>query len=126
MVYRNGIVADALRPGTPYSVIFGLQVPQLAGIARAHPQDPDLAMALWNDSKVRESRLLAVYLLPPAETTIETALALARSVQTREEADMLAFRLLKRMSNPSSILAAMEADSSIPEFSVDALRNHLS
>lgn len=126
MVYRNGIVADALRAGTPYSVIFGLQVPQLAGIARALPQEPDLAMALWNDYKVRESRLLAVYLFPPAETTIETALALTRSVQTREEADMLAFRLLKRMSNPSSLLAAMEADSSIPEFSVDALRNHLS
>ena len=126
MVYRNGIVADALRPCTPYSVIFGLQVPQLAEIARSFPQDPDLAMALWDDCCVRESRLLAVYLFPPASIPMETALELARSVQTREEADMLAFRLLKRMPDPAALLAAMETDPSFPAFMLPAFRNHLS
>ena len=40
MTYRNGIVADTLRKaGLPFGVIFGLQLPQLSGIARDIPHD---------------------------------------------------------------------------------------
>ena len=34
-VFRNGIVADTLRKaGMPHKVIFGLQIPQIAAIAK--------------------------------------------------------------------------------------------
>lgn len=96
MVFRNGIVADALRKaGMPYNIIFGLQLPQLTQIARSFNPDLSLAKELWKDKNVRESRLLACYLFPKDEVTEELALELAESVRTFEEADILCFRLLR-------------------------------
>ena len=63
MAYRNGIVSDTLRKaGMPYNIIFGLQLPQIAAIAREYGASDELADSLWKDSGVRESRLLACYL----------------------------------------------------------------
>lgn len=124
--YRNGVVADTLRKVTDYDVIFGLQVPQIAAIARECGQDMQLAEALWADSKVRESRLLATYVFPPEEVSLDRALRLAAEVQTQEEADMLAFRLLKRLPFAGEVLSRMESDPAVGQRAVIALRNHLS
>ena len=95
MVYRNGAVADTLRKaGYHQGVIFGLNVPQLADIARTLERDTELAAQLWNDRNVRESRLLASYLFP-LDATSEQAKAVGSEIQTREEADMLAFKWLR-------------------------------
>lgn len=66
MTYRNGIIADTLRSaGWTHSVIFGLNLPQITDIARQQPApDVDLALELWNDRNVRESRLITPFLLP--------------------------------------------------------------
>lgn len=96
MAFRNGIVADTLRnAGMPYKIIFGLQLPQLKEISGTLNQDIDLAMELWNDANVRESRLLACYLFPKDKIDEKIASDLAESVQTAEEADILCFRLLR-------------------------------
>ncbi|MDE7180926.1 MAG: DNA alkylation repair protein [Muribaculaceae bacterium] len=109
--YRNGIVADALRSGGyPQRMIFGLDVPQIASIARELQTSldkatlADAASWLWSDSNVRESRLLACYLFEPIATDETGALRLASDVRTQEEADMLAFRLLKRLPDPARLL----------------------
>ena len=108
MVYRNGIVADSLRKaGYPYQVIFGLQLPQLTAIAREIPEEVDrheLANVLWADREVRESRLLAPYLYESARLTLDDALALAKDVRTPEEADILAFRLLRHHPSAAAML----------------------
>ncbi len=123
---RNGIVADTLRKaGMPYKIIFGLQVPQLAEIARSLSQDMTLADELWNDRDVRESRLLACYLFPISETDMNKALALARDARTKEEGDMLAFRLFKKLDFADSLLAAMDSDPEISDATAESLRNHL-
>lgn len=125
--FRNGIVADTLRKaGMPYKVIFGLQIPQIAAIARGQVPSMELADALWEDKEVRESRILATYLFPVSEISGEKAIALLRSVTTPEESDMLAFRLLKRLPFAEEILKEIEKDSQIPEYAVASLRNHLS
>lgn len=123
--YRNGIIADTLRPLMPcYNVIFGLQVPQLAAIARETERSEDLARQLWTDRGVRESRLLAPYLFCTDNMSEDDSVALALDVQTQEEADMLAFRFLKRHPAAASILARLEATA--PESpSARSLRNHL-
>ena len=73
--FRNGIVADALRKaGMPYKVIFGLQVPQLAQIARGLEPSMEIADKLWADKEVRESRLLAAYLFPLHQICEEKAI----------------------------------------------------
>ncbi|MBD5288042.1 MAG: hypothetical protein HDS28_03040 [Bacteroides sp.] len=124
--FRNGILADALRKQTPYEIVFGLQVPQIAEIARSLKPSMELADALWHDSKVRESRLLATYLYPIEEVDLEKAIKLASEINTVEEADMLAFRLLKRLPFATSLLNAMESRDDISDYMKKTLRNHLS
>lgn len=110
MAFRNGIISDTLRKaGMNYNIIFGLQLPQISQIASGVRESVaashdipgpilfDTASALWEDSGVRESRLLASYLFPDTLVDEELAFALASSTQTKEEADILCFRLLRRL-----------------------------
>jgi len=109
--YRNGMLADTLRSyGMPYKTIFGLEIPRIAEIARGLAPSAELADALWADREVRESRLLAAYLFPVETMTEEKAVALAADVRTQEEADMLAFRLFKRLPFAARLLDRLEAD----------------
>lgn len=113
MCFRNGIVSDALRnSGMPYKIIFGLQLPQIADIAHGIRPDRELARALWDDHTVRESRLLACYLFPIDTVDEQTAYALASSVMTVEEADILAFRLLRRLPFADSLARRLLSEES--------------
>lgn len=124
--FRNGITADILRKaGMPYKVIFGLQIPQIAQIAKQYTPDMNLADKLWDDKAVRESRLLATYLFPTEEMTIEKALELMQSVQTPEESDMLAFRLLKRLPFAQSLLQMAVNEPQIADYAAESLCKHL-
>lgn len=125
---RNGIVADTLRKaGMHYKVIFGLQIPQIAEIARAQSPSMELADELWVDRNVRESRLLATYLFPLESVNMEKAMALAMDVQTQEEADMLAFRIFKRLSFADELLKQMQkTENGVPAGAIASLKNHLS
>ena len=123
--YRNGAVADTLRRyGLPHKVIFGLEIPRISEIARGLKPSEELATELWNDSEVRESRLLATYLFPIESMTRERALELASDCRTQEEADMLAFRLLKCLPFAAELLQQLENESE-SEKATKALRNHL-
>lgn len=124
--FRNGVVADTLRKaGMSYKVIFGLQIPQIAAIARTLTPSTELADALWQDSEVRESRILATYLFPIDETSEQKVLTLLRSVKTPEESDMLSFRLIKRLPFAADVLKVAEADPSMPTFAAESLHRHL-
>lgn len=124
--FRNGIIADALRKaGMPYKTIFGLQIPQLAQIARSYKPSMEIADELWNDKDVRESRLLATYLFPIDNISKEKAIDLMRSTQTPEESDMLSFRLLKRLPFASELFDTAKLDSSVPCYACESLKRHL-
>lgn len=127
MAYRNGIVADFLRKsGMEYNIIFGLQLPQLAGIARRYGQDITLAEKLWDDRTVRESRLLACYLFPKDKIDFERARALAFSVQTQEEADILCFRLLRYLPFSQSLADILiSSPEQFPKYCGVALQRNL-
>ncbi len=127
MAFRNGIVADTLRQaGMPYSIIFGLQLPQIGSIARQYTPSDDLAQDLWDDKNVRESRLLACYLFPKEETSKEKALILAESVQTQEEADILCFRLLRYLPFAQDLAENLKSsEKSLPAYCGIALQRNL-
>jgi 3-methyladenine DNA glycosylase AlkD len=127
MAYRNGIIADSLRSaGYPYSIIFGLNVPQLAHISRTLTATPELAAALWADTEVRESRLLACYLFPH-DMAQPDAEAFIESLRTPEEGDMLAFRLLKHLPYASSLVEKYAtSDNAMQRHLADILAKHLS
>lgn len=127
MAFRNGIVSDTLRKaGMPYNIIFGLQLPQIAEIARNNDKNLELADALWQDSGVRESRLLACYLYPLAEVNEDKAYELASSVQTIEEADILSFRLLRNLEFANALANRLSSeDSQLISYCGKALRRNL-
>lgn len=128
MAYRNGIVADTLRRAGMdcYSVIFGLNLPQLSAIASSVTASAGLASALWADRKVRESRLLAAYLFPPGSVDRELARSLMEDVQTREEADILCFRLLRHLDFAPELQALPPLSSPHDTYLRQALRRFLS
>lgn len=90
---RNGMIADVYRrAGAPYKTVFGLQVPQLAGIARELNCDEtlrqSLAERLWKEKDIRESRLLACWLFDKEKIELSK---LESECQTQEEKDILHF-----------------------------------
>lgn len=96
--YRNGIVADALKKiYEPSTIIYGLRVPQFMEIAGKLPKDNNLALTLWNDTNVRESRILALFVLNPESVEFITAQQLFLSIKNREEADFLSFKVLGKL-----------------------------
>lgn len=108
--YRDGLTADVLRRGgVNCKTIFGLQIPQISALARSAEDMPaaerqKLAEVLWADKDVRESRLLACYLFQPELLSIDEALMLANDVRWQEEADILSFRLLRRVPDVALLM----------------------
>lgn len=114
--FRNGIIADTLRrAGLPHEVIFGLNLPQIKEIAtplleaeegasdcEQTAATHELALRLWADEKCREARLLACHLFDPARADEEFLLGIVGSLRSREEADVLRLRLLRKLpTNPA-------------------------
>lgn len=94
---RNGVVADALRKsGSPYKIIFGLNLPQLRDIATQYAGNRELADELWNNNSTRESQLLAILLysgISLSNPEVETLLSDAKDV---EVIDCIAHNILSK------------------------------
>lgn len=94
---RNGVIADVLRHnGSPFRIIFGLNLPQIADVAAHTPRSQELAEKLWANSTTRESMLIAPMLVEIDSFTIDDARRWVSAVPAREVADVLCLKLLKR------------------------------
>ena len=106
--------------------MFGLNIPQISAIARKVGPNSEIATALWAERSVRESRLLALYIMgllnPPDR---QGAIALAADVQSPEEADVLAFKVLKRTAHAASLLDDIERMHPFGEYLCASLKRHL-
>lgn len=104
---RNGVVADTLRRyGSPYRIVFGLNVPQLRELAAVFGPDGELAEALWDNVSTRESRLLAPMLVDVGTFGIGDARRWLRSLtDSAEEADMLCHSLLRKTPFVADLVA---------------------
>lgn len=108
---RNGVIADTLRRGgSPFRIIFGLNLPQLVEIAGETGADADLARALWGNTSTRESMLLAPMLMPEGEMEAGEALEWAAAVPAPEVADILCHRLLRHRPDSQWLAERMAAD----------------
>ena len=93
---RNGVIADSLRKaGCPRRLIWGVNLPQLSEIAAGLEKSVELAEALWADSSLRESILLAPMVYPLESINIERAREMVDDILWAEEADILCFKLLR-------------------------------
>ena len=129
---RNGMIADTLRKGgLEQKYIFGLQLPQIKELSERFRQDTEseaatLARSLWSDKESRESRLLACYMIPPASMTNEEAMDWAKGVATREEADILAFRLLRYHPYAGSIATSLEStENTLNKYTATAIKRFI-
>lgn len=92
----NGILSSRMRKaGMPYRLIFGVELPRLQNIACEFVQDAALANYLW-EQNIRETRLLAIMLMPLEAFTSETANHWAETLLTAEEAQVLSMHLLSK------------------------------
>lgn len=95
---RNGITAQALRTaGSPHRLIMGVNIPQLAEIARSFGPNAELARTLWHDTTTRESMLIAPMLFPQEEMTLEEASMWIETTVGTEATDILCHRLLRNL-----------------------------
>lgn len=93
---RNGIIADTLRKGgSPFNIIFGLNLPQIVEIAAETPHRADLAQRLWDNNSTRESMLLAPVIMPADEVSTELAKEWIDTAPSTEIIDNLCHKLLR-------------------------------
>lgn len=99
----NGILSTRMREaGMPFRLIFGVELPRLQSIADEFHQDAVLAIQLWSQN-IRETKLLAIMLMPPEAFTKETANTWAETMVTAEEAQVMAMKLLSRTGQAKEI-----------------------
>lgn len=110
---RNGVIADTLRrAGSPFRVIFGLNLPQIVEIAAEVSADdaPALADALWANSGTRESMLIAPMLMPHHAVDADKAERMMRETPCAEVADVLCHRLLRHMPFAAELATRLAGD----------------
>ena len=102
----NGVLSARMREaGMPFKLIFGVELPRLQSIAEEFPKDKDLANQLWQQN-IRETKLLAIMLMPPEAFTSEVANPWAETMATAEEAQVLAMMLLSKTKQAKEISTA--------------------
>ncbi len=93
---RNGVISDALRKaGSPYHIIFGVNLPQIREIASQFTPSADLAQRLWADTRTRESALLAPWLIPGRMLSLPEAEKWISSATSTEAIDILCMACLR-------------------------------
>lgn len=112
---RNGVIADTLRrAGSPFRVIFGLNLPQIAEIAAEWAESPEareLGERLWANDTCRESMLLAPMLLRSAGgVDLETARRMIAEAPAAEVVDVLCHRLLRHEAFAAGLAARLAGD----------------
>lgn len=110
---RNGVIADTLRrAGSPFSIIFGLNLPQIVEIAAEVPAEdaPALAEALWQNRTTRESMLAAPMLMQREAIDEPAAERLLRESPCAEVSDVLCHRLLRHLPFAAGLARRLAAD----------------
>lgn len=111
MAMKNGVIADTLRKaGSPFRLVFGLNLPQIADIAAVHGTDAVLAEELWANTGTRESMLLAPMLADPAAFGMDDARRWCSAIPCTEVADVLCHRLLRHLPYAAELAAELAAD----------------
>ncbi len=108
---RNGIIADTLRKaGSPFKIIFGLNLPQISMIASQKGEDEEMARRLWSNTSTRESMLLAPMMFPLEAMTHDMAVEWVSQSPVVEVTDVLCHKLLRRMEDSFGLACRLAAE----------------
>ena len=107
--------------GTTYHINWGISLTHLQSLASEYEQDMHVALELWKDN-VRESRIMALMLMPPEEFTPDIAKLWSETLQTQEIAEMAAMLLYQHVAYAPafaySLLSGGDALQSILGFNI--------
>lgn len=93
----NGIVSENMRnKGVGYHVNWGISLMHLKEMALEYQKDIHVALELWKDN-VRESKIMALLLMPSDEFTQDLAEVWIETMPTQEMAEMAAMLLFCRL-----------------------------
>lgn len=93
----DGMTAQSMRSkGSDYHVNWGASLPMLKAKAKEIGPDYHLAIALWKEN-VRECKILATLLMPPAEMPSEVVDIWMEQTTTVEMAEMASFNLYQHL-----------------------------
>lgn len=93
----NGVASETMRrSGLEYHVNWGVSLGHLRELASEYEPDIHVALELWGDD-VRESKICALFLMPPEEFTPDIAGLWSETLQTVEMATMAAKLLYCRV-----------------------------
>ncbi|MDE7457404.1 MAG: DNA alkylation repair protein [Muribaculaceae bacterium] len=105
---RNGVIADTLRRGgSPFRIIFGLNLPQISEIAAKWAPDTALAERLWANQTTRESMLLAPMIVDRQKFTIDDARCWVAVIPAHEVADVMCLKLLRHTDYAAKLAAEL-------------------
>ena len=93
----NGVTSHSMREkGVGYHLNWGVPYVRLKEMAKPYGHDVDLARLLWQED-IRECRIMATLIMPPAQMTDALADEWVSQAKTQEVAEMLAFNLLQHI-----------------------------
>ena len=122
----NGILSARMREaGMPFRLIYGVELPRLRNIADEFPKNTELSNHLWSQN-IRETKLLAIMLMPPEAFTPEVSNNWANTMVTAEEAQILAKMLLSKTHHAKETsIAWLKEGKSLPSVCACLCLRHL-
>lgn len=94
----DGVVSQNMREkGSDYSINWGISLLHLKDLAADYQPDLHVALELWKD-RVRESKIMALMLMPVVEFTPDLAEVWIESLPNQEIAEMAAMLLFKNLT----------------------------
>lgn len=103
----NGVISASMREkGVRYRLNFGVPLPEIRTIAAAYAPDAGLAAALWKED-IREFKILATFLQPPALFTHEEAIVWIKEISYPEIAEQASRNLFSKMEAPDQLAATL-------------------
>lgn len=99
----DGVISENMRnKGVCYHINWGISLMHLRDLASDYEQDKSVAEELWQDN-VRESRIMALLLMPVDEFTEEMAMQWVATLPTQEIAELAAMLLFCRLPYASTL-----------------------
>lgn len=109
-LFMNGVASHSMREkGMSYKVNWGISIPALRSIAADYEPSRELALLLW-ESDVRECKILATMLMPPALCDEATAERLVSECPNQEIAEVLAHNVLQKIPGTMTLAGRLLAD----------------
>ena len=94
----DGVVSENMRnSGVQYHINWGVSVMHIKDLAKDYKPDLHVALELWKDN-VRESKIIALMLMPAEEFTPDIAGVWVDDIKSQEIAEMAATLLFSKVS----------------------------